>query len=212
MSGGPLLVGLDTSGIHPAAVLAQLQLRRWCVIDELFGDQEGLEVFMNAGLIPLVRGRYAAAPEVIVICDPANARDSYTGLAPTTHLQRAGFAVAPRTTNRPETRIAAVAALLNLDIGGLLISPHCENLIEAMRGGDGPKGYHYRKHRLQGSVELAYSDVPEKNEASHYADALEYLALHINQASNEAPTYEERAVGMKIRNYNAGRRRIMMRQ
>jgi hypothetical protein len=209
VEGAPLIIGCDPSGIHPAAVLAQYQQGRWCVLDELSGDQEGLDVFMNSGLIPLVMGRYPRS-EVTVSCDPANARDAYTGLAPTTHLQRAGFIIAPRTTNRPDTRIAAVSALLNIDIGGLLISPHCENLIAAMKGGDGANGYHFTKHRLRGSVEIAYSEVPEKNAASHLADALQYLALHINRESQDNIP-EAFILHQKIKRRNADLSQLMRR-
>jgi hypothetical protein len=206
--GAPLLIGCDPSGIHPAAVLAQYQQGRWCVIDELFGEQQGLEVFMNSGLIPLVSGRYPRS-EVTISCDPANARDAYTGLAPTAHFQKAGFTIAARTTNKPETRIAAVASLLNIDVGGLLISPHCENLIEAMKGGDGPTGYHYSRYKLRGSINVAYSSIPEKNEASHLADALQYLCMHINRESH-VDTPDAWKLKQVMSKRNALRHRIMM--
>jgi hypothetical protein len=209
VKGSPVIIGCDPSGIHPAAVLSQYLQGRWCILDELTGNQEGLDVFMNSGLIPLIRSRYAAS-EVTVVCDPANARDAFTGLAPTTHLHNAGFTIAPRTTNRPETRIGAVAKLLNIDVGGLLISPHCELLIEAMKGGDGSGGYHYRKHRLRGAVEEVYGDTPEKNEASHLADSLQYLALHINRDRQDgAVTREDAWRERRLSFQNSVRRRIM---
>jgi hypothetical protein len=207
VEGAPLLVGCDTSGIHPAAVLLQYMQGRWCVLDELYGDQEGLEVFMNSGLIPLIKGRYPQS-QVTVSCDPANARDAYTGLAPTIHLQRAGFTITTPYTNRTETRISAVAFMLNVDVGGLLVSPHCEYLIHAMRGGDGPSGYHYAKHRLRGSVSVAYAETPEKNEASHIADALQYACLHVNREKNDNPR-ESFRIKQRLAQRNASRRGII---
>jgi hypothetical protein len=206
--GEPLLVGCDPSGIHPAAVLAQYQQGRWCITDELAGDEEGLDVFLHSGLIPLIKGRYSNCPVTIVV-DPANARDAYTGLTPTTHMASAGFTIAQRTTNRPETRIAAVSALLNINIGGLLISPHCEYLIDAMKGADGPNGYHYTKHRLRGSIESSYSPSPEKNAASHLADSLQYLALHINRESAITREPEVWMINQSLVRKNTVRQRIM---
>ena len=49
-----------------------------------------------------------------------------------------------------------------------------------MDGGDNERGYHYRRHRVSGSVDVVYSNIPEKNEASHIADAEQYGCLYIN--------------------------------
>jgi hypothetical protein len=173
----PIVVGFDTSGIHPAAVVVQLQQGRWCVIDEICGLEVGLDAFIES-LIGLLNSRYRHCETVTVSCDPANARDSYTGLSPAAHLQRNGFKVALPRTNRIDTRVASVATLLNRTYGGLLVSPHCERLISALAG-----DYHYKRHRLLGSVQAAYSAAPEKNEASHVADALQYAAMQISRES-----------------------------
>jgi hypothetical protein len=199
----PLIVGFDTSGIHPAAVFLQLQQGRWCVIDELCGYELGLETFLESALVPHLRNRYSRCESVTISCDPANARDSYTGLAPTTHLKQAGFIVTTPVTNKPETRIAAVATLLNKNYGGLLVSKHCETLIDALNG-----EYHYKKFRIMGAVESAYSARPEKNEASHIADALQYACLFINHS--ESQTSDDSVIGAKIAQRNELRRRILM--
>jgi hypothetical protein len=204
--GAPLLIGCDTSGIHPAAVFLQFRDGRWCVTDELYGDREGLDVFIRSGLLHLARMHYPDS-RVTVSCDPANARDAFTGLAPTVHLDRAGFTVSVPFTNRPATRVSAVAQMLNVDIGGLLVSPHCGILIEAMRGGDGPRGYHYARHRLRGSVESVYSDHPEKNDASHIADALQYAALHVNM--EKPPSDESRAAAAAVSRRNRSKRSLL---
>jgi hypothetical protein len=171
----PVVVGFDTSGIHPAAVVGQFWEGKWRVTDEIDGDQEGLESFLNAGLLPLLRARYKDSP-VVVSVDPANARDGFTGVTPANHLEEAGLKVHIPFTNRPETRVAAVATRLNRLQGSFLISPVCKRLIAALRG-----GYRYAKRRLRGSIDVLYSDKPEKNEYSHLADALQYLALFINR-------------------------------
>jgi hypothetical protein len=207
LSDSPLIIGCDTSGIHPAAVLLQFQQGRWCATDELYGEQEGLDVFLNSGLIPLVKGKYPRCP-VVISCDPANARDSYTGRAPTDYLQRAGFSISLPTTNRTAIRVAAVSAMLNVDVGGFMVSPHCENLIEAMLGTDGDKGYHFARHRLRGSVSVVYSETPEKNEGSHLADALQYAVLYITRESRtSSPEFAGISRGLLARNRK--RRKIL---
>jgi hypothetical protein len=201
IEGAQAIVGFDTSGIHPAVVVGQFHDGRWKIIDELAGSEEGLESFLHAGLIPLVKSRYPRS-EIIVAVDPADARDAYTGLAPTNHLMEAGFRVYRPQTNNPETRIAAVAVMLNRDKGGLLVSPACEGLIAAMRG-----GYRYSRLRARGTVDVIYRDRPEKNEHSHLADALQYLALCAHREA--VPTPAAIAASRKLAARNAQCRRIM---
>jgi hypothetical protein len=196
----PVTVGFDSSGIHPAAVVLQLQDFHWCVIDELAGIEMGLEVFMEA-LKDLLRERYRFCESVTVSCDPANARDSYTGLSPAKHLRDQGFEVYLPGTNNPDTRIAAVATLLNKNHGGLLVSPHCERTIAALAG-----DYRYRRHRMLGSVQAVYSPRPEKNEASHIADALQYAALCLGRGT-DAPGHAD--VVAAVAKANAARRTIL---
>jgi hypothetical protein len=180
IDGLPVVIGFDTSGIHPAAVISQFHNGHWGIVDEIDGDELGLDSFLHASLIPTLRTRYGKS-EVIFSVDPANARDSYTGLAPSDHLREAGYRVYVPTTNRPETRIAAVAYRLNMTVGGYLISPTCERLIEAMRGRDPVRGYRYSQRRLWRSPDVVYQPRPEKNDASHIADALQYQALYVNR-------------------------------
>lgn len=192
----PVVVGFDTSGIHPAAVVGQFWDGRWRIVDEIDGEEEGLAAFMDGGLLPLLRERYKGS-EITVSVDPANARDSFTGITPVNHLRAEGLRVVLPRTNRPETRVEAVAERLNRIKGGFLVSRACKRLIAAMRG-----GYCYAKRRLKGTVEITYADRPEKNRHSHLADALQYMALHINGSAAE-PSAEVR----KIRKMQSDRNR-----
>jgi hypothetical protein len=194
MKGQPVVVGCDTSGLYPAAVVGQLQYGRWCVLDELFGFELGLKLFIEGVLVPFFPQRYPGS-EVIISCDPADARNSWTAEAPTTSFKEAGFQVYLPWTNKPQARIDMVAAMLNKDYGGLMISPNCEMLIDACAG-----AYRYTRHKLRGSVEVVYSSTPEKNEASHVADALEYFALHVNQSKRDESKYEKFFDGVNRRN------------
>jgi hypothetical protein len=191
--GQPVVVGCDTSGLYPAAVVCQFQFGRWCALDELFGFEIGLKLFIESVLVPFFPQRFPGS-DVIISCDPADARNSWTAESPTMSFKEAGFKVSLPYTNKPQARIDCVAALLNKDYGGLIVSPNCQMLVDAMAG-----GYHYKRHRLRGSVEVIYSPTPEKNESSHVADALEYFALHVTQATNDDEKYKDffRQVGQR---------------
>lgn len=169
----PVVIGYDTSGIHPGAVFYQLNQGRWAIVDELYGEGLGLEAFVEQALTPLVVTKYAKC-QAIVACDPANAKDAYTGLAPSTHLEERGFEVYMPRTNDPKTRIRVVEQMLNKTAGGIIVSPHCRLTIRAFQG-----GYRYRRLRVSGSIGATYDARPEKNEHSHIADAIQYGAMYI---------------------------------
>ena len=171
----PVIVGYDTSGVHPAAVMLQMVQGKWRVLDELLGEDLGLEAFVESALVPLLRQRYADC-EVTIAVDPADAKDAYTALSPSTHLKRRGFRIYRPATNAPATRIRAVERLLNLHQGGLVISPTCAGLIRALSG-----GYRYRRLKISGSINAAYSNQPEKDAHSHLPDALQYAALCVQR-------------------------------
>jgi hypothetical protein len=176
--GQPLVAGFDTSGLHPAVVIGQMQYGRWCIIGELKPEEDmGLELFITGVLVPFFPAHYPGC-HVVIACDPANTRDSWTMQSPTTHLQNEGFEVAMPLVNNIQTRIDCVANMMNKDYGGLMISPSCTELIKCIE-----EGYHYPRHRLIGTSDYIYSDKPAKNDASHLADALQYFALHVTRAS-----------------------------
>lgn len=199
----PVIIGYDTSGVHPAVAFFQEFQGKWALLDELYGEGMGLRDFVEQALIPLLNYKY---PNVrrIISCDPANAKDSYTGIAPTTHLKEHGFEVYTPTTNSPKTRILCVEHMLNKNFGGLIISPHCELSISAMDG-----GYRYKKLRIAGSIKAAYDSKPEKNEHSHIADAIQYAAMYINK-SETSNTDNNSVLAMNLaKRRHALRRRIV---
>lgn len=166
-----VVIGYDTSGVHPACLFMQEQHGSWVVLDELYGEDLGMEAFLEQALLPLIAAKYSSCP-LVASLDPANAKDSYTGLSPSQHIEDRGISVYMPKTNDPKTRIAAVENLLNKRIGGLLIDKRCTLLIQAMQG-----GYRYKRLRVLGSVEDVYDPKPEKNNHSHIADALQYACL-----------------------------------
>lgn len=169
----PITLGIDQSGIHPACVILQEQRDRWCVLDELYMEGEGFEVFLTAGLIPLLREKYPSNGVYCVI-DPSNQKDSWQGITPKERLREYGLRAVTEITNSPKVRVQCVEHLLNLREGGLLISPACEMLIRGFES-----EYRYRRVRAAGSVGAVYTSQPEKNEYSHCQDALGYACLFI---------------------------------
>ena len=153
-----------------------------------------------------MRQRYREC-EVTISVDPADAKDAYTGLTPSTHLRREGFRIFRPPTNKPAIRIRAVEKLLNLHQGGLLISPDCKILIQALNG-----DYHYRKLKMTGTLDVVHADKPEKNDASHIADALQYAALYIQREFADKtgqPDPKQEAFRRRYSEHAALRARIM---
>jgi hypothetical protein len=207
LRGLPVVVGLDTSGIHLAAVFFQFRDGKWCLIDELYGDDLGFESFIQGAVVPLLRTKYFGC-EPLFSVDPADARDSFTGLSPSSYLARCGFRIYVPPTNKPVLRIAAVSSRLEMDRGGLMISPHCEMAVAAMRGAPDKSGYHYKKKRLRGAVDGTYAESPEKNEASHIADAIQYAVLYIVHGAGHSS--DRRGLERKLARHNERCRRPIL--
>lgn len=174
-----IIVGMDQSGIHPAAVVLQNQKGRWCVLDEMYAENEGFENFLYGMLIPLLRSRYSTNPVVAAI-DPSNKRDDFQAVTPRARLEEAGIPAVTEISNSPKARIQAVDHMLNLEVGGLLVSPTCENLIRGFT-----HEYRYRRLRASGTLGAVYTPSPEKNDSSHYHDALQYACLLIHRGVEE---------------------------
>lgn len=180
-----IVVGMDQSGIHPAAIVMQMQQGKWCIIDELYADNEGFENFLYGMLVPLLRQKYSTNPIVAAI-DPSNTRDSWTAVTPKERLEEVGIVAVTELTNTPKLRIQTVEHMLNLDTGGLLVSPACELLVRGFL-----TEYRYRRLRASGTIGAVYTPQPEKNDASHVQDALQYAALLINKGLNTSDDMNE---------------------
>ena len=177
-----ILIGMDQSGIHPAAVILQNQRGKWIVLDELYGEGEGLENFLYGMLVPLLREKYSSNT-IIAAIDPSNTRDSWTATPPRQRLEDLGITAVTEISNNPKLRIQTVEHMLNLEVGGLLVSPKCDLLIRGFQS-----EYKYRKLRASGTIGAAYTPTPEKNDSSHVHDALQYAALLINLGVKQATT------------------------
>lgn len=199
----PVIIGYDTSGIHPGAVFFQQNQGKWAIVDELYGEDMGLEAFVEQALMPLVLSKYAYCP-IVISCDPANAKDAYTGVSPSQHLENHGFEVYMPKTNEPKTRIRAVDQLLNKTVGGIIVSPHCDLVIKAFQG-----GYRYKRLRVMGAVGAAYDAKPEKNLYSHIGDAIQYGVMYIIKNDYTEKSESLTVVARKLANRRNVLRRVM---
>jgi hypothetical protein len=177
----PILVGMD-NGLTAAAVIGQMDARgRVNVLQEAYvpdGQTMGVETFMDRLLVPKLLAMKVPVSSVRFVLDPACwARSQVNEVTIAMAVASRGFAPMRASTNDPERRIAAVEGLLvrAIDGGpGLLISPECPWLIQALDWG-------YRNKKLSSGQQTA---TPEKSHHSHIADALQYFALHYNLQVN----------------------------
>lgn len=182
----PIIVGMD-NGLTAAAVIGQQDARgRVNVLDECFVPKNmtmGVERFMDSLLVPLLRNKYPTRPEnVLFVLDPACFQRSQVNEATIAQaVQVRGFRVLKAASNDPEKRIGAVEGLLTRSVDGgpgLLISPTCAHLVQALDWG-------YRNKTMASGETTA---TPEKNHFSHIADAMQYFCMHYNVQFDPAAT------------------------
>lgn len=168
----PLIIGMDF-GLNPSVTINQLDYHgRLLTFGAMTSDGMGTERFLQTILKPHLAQRFPGMP-VIVVGDPAGAQRAQTDERSCYDiLLRNNFKAVPARTNNIVARIAAVDGFLARQVNGgaaRLIDPtHCKPLIQAYRG-----GYRYRAKK-NGEHEIT----PEKNDASHVADADQYANLH----------------------------------
>ncbi len=178
----PIVIGMDL-GLTPAAVIGQQDPRgRTLILDEAVSFDMGIQRFVRTILKPLIFERFSGAP-VMVICDPAGIQRAQTDERSAVDIIKAeGLRVMPAKTNSVSARLSSVDDYLMRQVDGdaaFLLDPKCTWLKAAMMGG-------YRFHKKNGNI--------EKNKHSHVAEALQYLMLHINHASDAAYTLQKRPV------------------
>lgn len=168
----PLILGFDF-GLTPACAICQVDLHgRFLVLDSVPAFGMGLVNFIRNKLKPLLIQRFPGY-RFIAVGDPSGVRRQDTDEKSCYDiLKQEGFRAIPAPTNSPVARIAALDKLLARQIDGgpgILVDPRNTFLINALRG-------HYRYKLKPKSGE--YEEKPEKNEASHIAEALQYAALY----------------------------------
>lgn len=172
----PLIVVGQDFGLTPAAVLTwQTHTGQIQVLAEAWSDDMGLVRFIDLKLKPLLR-RFPNA-EVLIVGDPAGRnRTMNDEKSSFDTLKAARLQSQEASTNALAPRLQAVEGLLTRLIDGqpgLVISPQCTQLIQALQG-----GYRYAAKRNGG-----LNDTPEKNMYSHIADAMQYAALYYEEGA-----------------------------
>jgi hypothetical protein len=174
--GRMLIVGQDF-GRDPCAVICQVNSRgQFLILEEIVSEDMGLELHIKTRLRPtLLQERYLGCPAVI-IGDPAGvAKSTMFEITSFDMLRNEGFATMKAVTNDIGRRIEAVEKFLLGAIQGepmfLIDKSRCPELTRAMAG-----GYRYAFTRAG-----QRKPNPEKDEASHISDALQYAALASDQ-------------------------------
>lgn len=168
----PLVVGFDFARF-PAAVILQVDPRgRLMVLDEVFHENMGVEMFTNEFVLPLLASeRFRRCPHYAV-GDPSGLSKSQIGEENVFDaLTRIGLASYPAATNLIPPRLRAVEKwLIQQRDGGpaMMIDPRCRTLIQGFQS-------RYRfKVKTNGQVD----DKPDKQRPwADVHDALQYGCL-----------------------------------
>jgi hypothetical protein len=179
----PIVVGMDL-GLTPAALIGQQDPRgRALILDECVSFDMGIQRFVRTMLKPRIYERFPGAP-ILVVTDPAGVQRAQTDERSAVDIIKAeGLKVIPAKTNNISARINAVDEYLMRQVDGdpaFVVDPRCTQLKAAMMG-----GYRY-KPRGNGEI--------DKNKHSHVAEALQYLMLHISNASDASSIGQKREV------------------
>lgn len=190
MKGVDLICGFDFA-LSPSIIIGQLTPRgQLLILDELGASGMGLKQFCKNQLLPLLQSDRYRGFKIMGYGDPSGASRSPTDESTcydVLHSPEIGLNyIISAPTNALIPRIGAVENFLNRMVDGqpgIIVSPHCSEIREALGG-----GYCYKK--IKGTEH--YSDQPDKsNPASHKADALQYLCLYVDTKNEDDDRYKK---------------------
>jgi len=174
--GNILLIGQDF-GRNPCSLIAQPDHRgRVMILDEVLGEDIGLETHVNRSLKPALYNERYAGMMFAAVGDPSGvAKGSMLEEDSFDVMKRLGIPAFPAPTNAIDPRLAAVEALLyqQRDGGPALVidRTRCPTLVRALNGA-------YRFGKTAAGVT---KPLPDKGHPwSDVADALEYICLVVN--------------------------------
>jgi hypothetical protein len=172
VSSHPLIIGQDF-GRDPWSVICQVDHKgRFLVLEEVPAEDIGLELHIERSLRPvLMQARYLGRP-VVIIGDPSGKSKSSIYEETTFDvLKRMGYMALPAPTNDLDPRLRAIEAFLMAQRDGgpamVIDGSRCPLVIQGLAG-----EYRFAKTRSG-----QRRPVPDKNDASHRIDALQYAAL-----------------------------------
>jgi hypothetical protein len=192
-SGCLLTIGIDTSGMHPAATFAFYKDAAWYIVDEIGAQDTTYVQFITSYIVPIISQKYSGFNHVAFL-DPANPRyggfidnGSETGQihAPTALAAtiQAGINASLCLTNKFQARSQAVRNVLST-IDRFYIAAECKILIEGFRG-----MYHYKE---LGGAKGVYELEPNKRVIhADYHDSLQYAILGNSGAGSKAITFKQ---------------------
>lgn len=171
----PVWVGFDSTGLNPAAVIAQRHGLQWRILREVVGRDVTAENFAPA-LRMAIAEMFPGLDlrEVNIFRDPHMEKSQIDNRTVDAVFRKHGMILRPAPGgNGVKHRIETVAGLWDTrgGVAGILVSRNCVGLIAACDG-----GYHYRKMKITGSVR--YEAQPFKGDRhADVADALQYVVL-----------------------------------
>jgi hypothetical protein len=168
-------VGIDTSGLHPAAVFGQIAGGRLNIVREIHVEDTPFEEFLEGAFAPFVMEHFPRNP-IMCHLDPSNPRSGIGGKNALQIMGKFGYEATLASTNRINARLGAVTYLLQRR-NAMSIDPSCKLIIEGFRG-----KYHYKKMESSGLI-VAHRPIPEKNKYADVHDGLQYLSLGASATS-----------------------------
>jgi hypothetical protein len=166
--GCKLIIGIDTSGLHAAAVVTTVKDGTFYALDEVASVDTAYESFLSDYLVPLLSSRWGEF-EMLAIVDPSN---TSSGLDKRNAMQltlQCGLDAQLASTNKTGDRIESVKRWLNKR-NGFVIYPNCEILLAGFRG-----RYHYQNVRGKPGIYKAAPDKTTQHADIH--DGLQYASL-----------------------------------
>lgn len=171
---GRLYVGVDCSGRHPSAVMAQKSgrgqiqvVRELCVTDD-----EGMGAVQYSRLLKNFIDTEFPDHDIYIWGDPAGGFRSQNDERTYFDILRAeGLHIRPSSALRIPERVQTVFSVLGRMIDGqpaIIFDQECKQLVRGFNG-----GYRYRKINTSGDAR--YDPKPEKNRFADVHDALQYL-------------------------------------
>lgn len=166
----PLILGADF-GRRPTVTFWQHLRLRWFCIHEFAALDMG-----SAQFAPMLRNELAQrfpGRKFTIWGDPSgDFKGQNDDKTPYQIFRANGLPIQPAPSNLFTVRLQALEQVLTRMVDGepgLLISPTCTNLIAAFDG-----GYHFRRMAMSGE---RYSEMPEKDNYSDFADSAQYAIL-----------------------------------